>query len=115
MLEYLKEYTFQLASAPVIFYLVFIVFSFIKDFQTGLANILIAIFGLPLTIINQLLLFYILRLFFSKESSVHVIVLSLVAVSSLLTVIHRMINFVKIKNVNVTSVTTSVKANSVKK
>jgi hypothetical protein len=115
MLEDLKEHTFNLAATPVILYLVFIVFSFIKDFQTGLGNLLIAVFGLPLTIINQLLLFYILKLFFSKESSVPVIVLSLVALSSLLTALHRMIYFVKIKNVNAATVTPTVKAKTVKK
>ena len=116
MSDFLKQHTFELALAPVLLYIIYIGYSFIRDFQTGIANLLIAIFGLPLTIINQLFLFYILRLFFNKDSSVHAIVLSLVAISSLLTVIHRMMNFVKIQNVNITSVTTtaSVKGDSVK-
>jgi len=110
MFEVLNRYKVHLAFAPVIYYLVFIIYSFIRDFSTGLSSLVLSFFGLPLTIFVQVVLYYILKLF-SSNSYVPVVVLSLVALISLLTTLYKMIFFQKVKAIQINTSSINVSSN----
>jgi len=102
-LEYLHENKVALASVPVISYILFIIYSFIRHVPTGFANLLLSVFGLPLTIIGQVITFFLLRAVFSKESHVPVYVLGFGAVLAIVSMIYKMATFKQIKITTVKS------------
>jgi hypothetical protein len=96
-LEYLNQNKIALATVPVITYMLFIIYSFIIHFPTGVANLLLSVVGLPLTIIGQVIVFFLLKAFFSKESNIPVYVLGLNAVLAIVSLIYKMATFKKVK------------------
>ena len=62
MLETLNQHKILLASVPVITYIVFIIYSFIRHIPTGFASLFFGLFGIPSTIFGQIVLFYVLKL-----------------------------------------------------
>ena len=95
MFETLNQHKTLLASVPIITYIVYIIYSFIRHLPTGFANLFFALFGFPLTILGQVVLFFVLKLA-GKESYVPVIVLTLVAGYSIITTIQKMLVFKKV-------------------
>lgn len=96
MLESLNNHKVLLASVPIIAYFLFIIYSFVRHFPTGFANLFLSLFGIPATIIGQVVLYFILKLA-GEKSFIPVIVLTLVAGFSIITTIQKMIFFKKIK------------------
>lgn len=91
-IEYLKENKFILASIPVIFHIIYLIFSFLIDKFKGFKHLMISFFTLPPLIIGQLLLFCILKLF-SNESNIPVYILSFTAITYILFYLKRIILF----------------------
>ena len=96
-LEYLHQNKVALSSVPVITYMLFIIYSFIRHVPTGFVNLLFSAFGLPLVVIGQVIVFFLLKAFFSKESHVPVYVLGFGAVLAIISMIYKMATFKKVK------------------
>lgn len=102
MFEYLNEHKVLLSSVPVLAYVIYIIYSFIRHVPTGIANLFFGLFGIPLTIVGQVILFFLLKLA-GEKSFIPVIVLTLVAISSIISTLYKMVLFKKVKVNTVTA------------
>ena len=107
MLEYLNQHKVLLSAVPVLAYVTYIIYSFIRHLPTGLANLFFGIFGVPLTIIGQIVLFFLLKLA-GEKSLIPAGILALVAAFAVLSTIYKMIFFKKVKVLTNTKVNPSV-------
>jgi hypothetical protein len=96
-LKFLNENKITLAFVPIITYVLYLIYCFIRDFASGLSALFISLLGMPITVIGQLALYWILKLSTNPDSKVPGYVLGFVAASSILVTIWRMIVFTKVK------------------
>jgi len=96
MLESLNQHKILLATVPVISYIVFIMYSLFRHIPTGFATLFLGLFGIPSTIIGQVVLFFVLKLA-GEKSLVPVGVLTLVAAFSIISTLYKMLYFNKVK------------------
>jgi hypothetical protein len=90
-----SQHKVLLASVPVITYVIYLIYLFIRDVPTGIINSLFATFALPATIVGQVIVYYVLSLF--EPSAIPTYILLLGAIASIAFTVYKMVTFKKIK------------------
>jgi len=96
MLETLNQHKILLTAVPVISYIIFIMYSFLRHIPTGFATLFLGLFGIPSMIIGQVVLYFILKLA-GEKSLVPAGVLAIVAAFSIISTLIKMLFFNKVK------------------
>jgi len=96
----LHEYKFAIALIPVINYFIYVTYSIIKYIPTGFLDLMYSYIGIPLTFLLSVII-YFLTLFIDKESDVSVYILGIYAILSIILLIYKIVNYKKIKHMDV--------------
>ena len=89
-IETLKEHKALIAYIPIIFHILYLVFSYFIDKIRGLRELFISFFTLPPILIGQVILYFILKLF-NDDSNIPIYILLLVTISYIFYYVKRMI------------------------